>query len=118
MPVASEAEGHYLAAVLNGDIVAAQTAAKQSKGLFGGRDIVRLPWRLWIARYDAANAIHATIAALGAQAAATAATVDLSTVSTFTAGRALVRAAVTAAGLSPKIEVEVTAMLEETEAAS
>lgn len=118
MPVGSQAEGHYLAAVLNSDVVAAQIAAKQSKGLFGGRDIVRLPWRLWIARYDPTNARHAKIAELGAQAAAIAAAADLSTVSSFTGGRAIVRAAVTAAGISPRIEVEVAAMLEETETAT
>lgn len=118
MPVATEAEGHYLTAVLNSDVVAAQIAAKQSKGLFGGRDIVRLPWRLWIALYDGADATHAEISALGAQAAAIAGAVDLSAVATFTAGRAMVRAAVMAAGVSPKIEVAVAAMLKATEAAA
>lgn len=118
IPVATKGEADYLTAVLNSDVVAAQIAAKQSKGLFGGRHIVRLPWRLWIARYDAADATHAEIASLGAQAAAIAAGVDLSAVPSFTAGRSLVRAAVNSAGVSFKIEVAVAAMLEATENAA
>lgn len=115
MPVSSKAEGHYLVAVLNSNAVATQIAAKQSKGLFGARDIVRLPWRLWIALYDPANRTHEEIAALGAQAVDIASAVDLTTVSSFTAGRAAVREALTAAGVAGKIEVGVAAMLAATE---
>lgn len=118
MPVRTTAEGHYLVAVLNSDVVASQIAAKQSKGLYGARDIVRLPWRLWIAVYDGADATHTEIADLGAQAFTIASAVDLSAVSSFTAGRAAVRAAVTAAGISSKIETAVSAMLKATEPVS
>lgn len=117
LPVADESEGNYLTAVLNSDIVADQISSMQSQGLFGGRDIVNLPWRLWIARFDAQNATHRLIAELGAEAQTLAESVDLSAITKFTDGRAAVRRVLIEAGASAKLESAVARMLKETEVA-
>lgn len=109
LKVDSAEEGHYLAAILNSDAVAAAVARRQSRGLFGTRDIDMLPWRLPIPAYDAENEVHASIASLGAAAAAGAAAVDLSGVSEFTEGRRLIRKAL--AGTLLEIDSRVEALI-------
>jgi methylase of polypeptide subunit release factors len=67
-------EAHYLAAILNSDVLDQKIKPYQSKGKFGPRDICRLPFEFNIPKFDPENDLHRQIAALGAQAAKEAAT--------------------------------------------
>ncbi|WP_166871457.1 hypothetical protein [Salinibacterium sp. ZJ450] len=111
MPVAGVSEGHYLAAILNSDVVMDRVIKLQSRGLFGARDIDTLPWRLPIPIFDPDNELHRSIADLGESAASLAETADLSTVAEFTAGRALVRASLASAGVAAQINGAVAELI-------
>lgn len=111
LPVESKAEGHFLSAILNSDTLAAQIGKLQSRGLFGARHIDMLPWRLPIERYDDGLPAHRELANLGEQAAAEALAVDLTSVTSFTAGRTAIRAALISSGIAARIESAVGAQL-------
>ncbi|RIJ60534.1 SAM-dependent DNA methyltransferase [Clavibacter phaseoli] len=68
LSVESSDEGHYLAAILNSDAVAEAVEKRQSRGLFGTRDIDLLPWRLAIPAFDPSNELHARISGFGFEA--------------------------------------------------
>lgn len=110
--VDSEAEGHYLAAILNSDAVAVAVAKRQSRGLFGTRDIDMLPWRLPIPAYDADNATHVALSDLGTSAAATAESLDFTDEPDFKNARRVVREALAADGTSAAIDELVIGLLD------
>jgi hypothetical protein len=62
-------EGHYLAALLNSNVVQDQVRGMQSLGLFGPRDFHTLPLNLPIQRFDRNVPQHRLLAELGARAA-------------------------------------------------
>lgn len=112
LPVDSEAEGHYLAAILNSDAVAVAVAKRQSRGLFGTRDIDMLPWRLPIPAYDADNATHVALSDLGTSAATTVEPLDFTDVPDFKDARRVVRDALAAEGTSAAIDELVIGLLD------
>ncbi|APF32849.1 hypothetical protein [Microbacterium paludicola] len=112
LQIDSEAEGHYLAAILNSDAVAVAVAKRQSRGLFGARDIDMLPWRLPIPAYDPENATHATISNLGETAASVSETLDFAVVADFRDARRAVRDTLAADGTSDAIDELVVALLD------
>ncbi|MEW2005717.1 hypothetical protein [Microbacterium sp. NPDC079208] len=109
--VDSEAEGQYLAAILNSDAVAVAVAKRQSRGLFGTRDIDTLPWRLPIPAFDADNEAHVALSDLGIAATETAMTIDFADVSDFKDARRLVRDALAADGTTAAVDEIVIDML-------
>ena len=109
MSTDSADEARFLVAILNSAFVAAEVASRQSQGLFGGRDIDMLPWRLDIPLYDAANASHLGLARLGERAETEAAAVELAPETPFVEARKLVRGALY--GVLNEIEVAVTSLL-------
>ena len=74
-------EAHYLAAIINSDVLRDAVAPLMSKGQFGARDLEKHLWKLDIREYDPADRIHASLAQLGSTAAgeASAALTDLRT---------------------------------------
>ena len=74
-------EAHYLAAIVNSDVLRDAVAPLMSKGQFGPRDLEKHLWRLDIREYDPADRTHASLAQLGSTAAgeASAALTDLQT---------------------------------------
>jgi len=61
-------EAHYLAAVLNSNVINGKIKPYQSRGKFGPRDICRLPFEFPIPKFDSNNELHMRIAALGRKA--------------------------------------------------
>lgn len=104
-------EAHYLAAILNSNVVAVLVAEMQSQGLFGGRDIDTLPWRLPIPGFDSSVPLHSELVALAREAADEAVAVAGVRAMPFQAARAAVREAFKASGLQDRIEVAVTSLL-------
>lgn len=102
-PIHFREEGHYLSAVLNAETTQEEVGPYQTRGLMGARDFDMYVWRLPIPRFDADNEIHAELAALGAQAAETAADVDVSGMG-FQKARKAVRETLGAEGITGRIE--------------
>lgn len=61
-------EAHYLAAVLNSNIINEMIKPHQSRGKFGPRDICRLPFEFDVPKFDAQSPLHKQIAKIGFQA--------------------------------------------------
>lgn len=104
VPVAAEAEGHYLCAILNSSTLLERVKPLQALGLFGTRDFDKNVFAVPFPRFDSADSLHARLANLGAQSEKEAASVDISGVRTFQAARKKVAAALVAAGISQEIE--------------
>lgn len=109
--VASEAEAYYLAAILNSETVRARAEKWQSMGQWGARDFDKVIFNLPIPLYDARNPDHRALAALGAEAEALAAAVALDGEEHFTRARRRIRDALADAGLAPRIEAAVAALI-------
>jgi hypothetical protein len=111
MATDTEDEAHYLAAVLNSDLVAVIVSDLQAMGLYGGRHIDTLPWRLPIPLFDFANELHVELVRLAREAQTLAAGLDIPTDTEFRVARGLVRKAVIAGGQGGDIETAVTTLL-------
>lgn len=110
-PVSSEAEGHYLCAIINSVMVLERVKPLQALGLFGGRDWDKNIFAAVFPTFDPANDLHAKIAGLGERAEKVAQAIDVSGASTFQAVRKTVRAALTKDGVAKDIEVAVTELI-------
>ena len=102
--VSSEAEGLYLAAILNSETVRARVAALQARGQWGARHFDKVVFTLPISRFDAAVSLHTDLADAARQAEAIAAAVQLPENVKFQRARGLIRAALNNAGLGPRVE--------------
>jgi hypothetical protein len=109
---ASEAEAQYLVTILNSETARARSAHLQARGQFGARHFDKVVWSLPIPRFDAGEASHAALAALGAEAEALVATVPLPEGVKFQRARRLIRDALEEAGLNIRIETAVAALLD------
>lgn len=85
---------------------------RQSRGLFGTRDIDTLPWRLPIPAYDPEKATHLALSDLGMNAASVAESMDLTDVADFKDGRRAVRTALAADGTNDAIDELVIGLLD------
>ena len=65
-------EAHYLLGIINSNTLETLVAPFRAKGLYGERDLHKHLWKLPIPHYDATNALHIRLSALGKVAAATA----------------------------------------------
>ncbi len=75
VPVHTLDEANYLVAIINSRTLEDAVEPLMSKGQFGARDLVKHLWRLPIPAYDESDDLHQEIAAAGASAAASAASV-------------------------------------------
>ena len=101
---ASEAEARYLAAILNSETARRRTERYQARGQFGARDFDKVMFNLPIPRFDAREKLHVALAETAARAEQVAAAVELPEGVKFQRARGLVRAALTEAGLSQRID--------------
>ena len=109
---ASLAEAHYLAGILNCEAARGRTAAYQSRGQWGARDLDKVIFNLPIPRFDAKIKLHRDLAAAAEKAEAVAAAEALPEGVKFQRARAMVRAALAEAGLSQRIDALVGKLLD------
>ncbi len=108
----SSQEALYVVAVLNCGEVVRAIAPSQSRGQGGARDFDNLMWELPIPDYDAREALHAEIAALGAEAENVSASVPLDDRQPFGIQRRAIRDALAADGIAARIDGLVAKLLD------
>ncbi len=108
----SENEANYLAAILNSETARARVAQYQSRGQWGARDFDKVTFNLPIPRFDPDEPLHRDLAEAGTRAEATAATVALPENVRFQRARALVRTALSEAGIAQIIDNLVAKLLD------
>lgn len=111
MKPGTEAEARYLAAILNSETARARAERYQSRGQWGARDFDKVMFNLPIPRFDANDGAHRALAAAAAEAERIAAAVPLPDLR-FQRARALVRAALTEAGIAQTIDRLVARLLD------
>lgn len=104
-------EAAYVTALLNTGIVLDRVRDLQPVGQRDPRHFDNLVWTLPIPEFDAAEALHADLAAAALHAATVAARVELPGATHFTAKRRAIRQALVADGVTETIEHLVDALL-------
>lgn len=104
-------EAAYVVAVLNTKILLDRVKDLQPVGQRDPRHFDNLVWTLPIPEFDAAEALHADLAAAALQAAEVAARVELPDAAHFTTKRRAIRQALVADGVAETIERLVDALL-------
>ena len=107
----SEAEAHYLCAILNSTTVLDQVKPLQALGLFKGRDWDKNVFAAPFPIFESADDLHRRLSDLGRRAEELAVTVDVSSANTFQAARKLVVAALKADGVAADIEAAVAELI-------
>ena len=111
MPALVGAEAQYLCAILNSAPLLANVKPLQAIGLFGGRDFDKNVFAAPFPTFDRDNPDHRHLALLGKHAEQAAATVDLSSATTFQAARKLIRKHLVDSGIEADIVAAVTKLL-------
>ncbi|MCT1922739.1 N-6 DNA methylase [Brevibacterium luteolum] len=111
IPVTNIDEARYLVAVLNAPVTTEAASVYQSVGLLGARHFDTYVWRLPIPRFDPENPVHQELVEVSAEAETIAAEIDVDGVG-FQKGRALVRSALTASGVSRRLDQLVLTFLD------
>ncbi|HEY8125408.1 MAG TPA: N-6 DNA methylase [Methylocystis sp.] len=109
--VTSANEARYLVAILNSETARKRVEAYQSRGQWGARDFDKVIFNLPIPRFDAKNKTHAALAKAAAEAERIAAALELPEGVKFQRARALVRTALTDAGVAKRIDALVDQLL-------
>ena len=107
----TEDEAAYLAAILNAETVRARVEHMQSRGEQGARHFDKLFFTLPIPLFDAADPLHAEIAAAAHEAERAAAKVFIEEGTAFTTARGAIRAALREDGVSGRIDGLVSRLL-------
>ncbi len=110
----TETEARYLIAILNSELARVRAEQFQSRGQWGARDFDKVIFNLPIPRFDPEDELHLALAAAAAEAEAIAAAVELPEAAKFQRARALIRAALTEAGVAQKIDALVASLLDGT----
>jgi hypothetical protein len=111
-PASSAAEARYLAAILNSETARERTAKYQARGQWGARHFDKVVFNLPIPRYDSKIKLHRDLATAAERAEGLAAAVPLPEGVKFQRARALVRTALTEAGISDAIDALVARLLD------
>lgn len=111
MPALVEDEAHYLCAILNSTPLLAEVKPLQAIGLFGRRHFDKNVFAMPFPTFDSDNPHHCQLAALGRRAEQDAATVDVSSATTFQAARKFIRKHLAATGVEADIVAAVTQLL-------
>lgn len=104
-------EARYLATLVNSRTVLDRVVPMQPRGWRDPRDFDKLVWELPIPEFAAGNALHAALAAVGQEAEAVAASVELPT-GDYRRKRRAIRDALAAAGLAARMETLVARLLD------
>jgi hypothetical protein len=107
-------ECRYLMAVFNSEELRQRFEAFQSRGAWGTRDFAKVMFNLPIPRFDPTDRLHTDIADAARKAETIAAAVPLAEGVKFQRARALVRAALTEAGVAQRIDTLVARLLDRT----
>lgn len=107
----SEEEAYFLSAIVNSETTRALSAKYQARGQFGARHFHKVIFNLPIPRFDERLAGHMALADAAREAETLAATVALPEGVKFQRARAMVRAALTEAGIAGLIETLVGRLL-------
>lgn len=108
----TEAEAHYLCALINSEISRTRAEHYQARGQFGARHFDKVIWNLPIPRFDSKNKLHLALANAGARAEAAAKSVELVEGEKFQRARKRVRDALAELGLSAEIDELVEKLLD------
>lgn len=111
LTVPSREAARYLVGIINSPVVLERVAEYQSRGLFGGRDFVKLVWQLPIPYFSQADPLHMEIVELTARAEAAAAAVVVPDTLGFQAARGLVREALEEQGITASLNARVIELL-------
>jgi len=109
--VESLGEARYLATLVNSRTVLERVIPMQPRGWRDPRGFDKLVWELPIPEFDARNALHADLAAIGQEAEVLAASVELPA-GDYRRKRRTIRDALGAAGLALRMEALVARLLE------
>lgn len=111
-PVSSEAEGHYLCALINAEETRKRIEAFQARGQWGARHIDKVIFNLPFPRFDQSNPDHVAISEKAEEAEKIAASVILPDGTKFRRARGLVRKSIDAAGIATEIDAAVAQLLD------
>ncbi|HLJ63397.1 MAG TPA: hypothetical protein VKT70_04775 [Stellaceae bacterium] len=111
MKPASVSEARFLIAILNSETARARSERYQSRGQFGARHFDKVMFNLPIPAFDPNETLHVALAEAAAAAEKIAALVKITEGMRFQQARGLVRAALTEAGISPRIDELVAKLL-------
>ena len=111
-PVTSAAEGRFLSAVLNSETTRARVEQWQSTGQWGARHFDKVVFNLPIPLFDAANSLHAALAAAAERAGGFVAEVPLKEGEHFTRARRRIRDALAEDGVAAEIDALVAKLLD------
>lgn len=106
------AEGRYLSAILNSEVIRARSAPMQAKGQGGARHFDNLVWELRIPEYARAEPLHCELADAAVEAERVAARAALPEGAYFTRRRRIIRDSLIADGIAKKIDVLVSRLLD------
>lgn len=104
-------EAHYLAAVLNSDVLTKRLRPLQARGEHNPRHYDKYVWNIAVPRFDPSNAHHAELARLGLAAKTLADAVQLPERTRFEVMRGTIRRAVGESDVGRDIERAVAALL-------
>ncbi|MGJ3230981.1 MAG: N-6 DNA methylase [Oceanicaulis sp.] len=110
--VETRPEGLFLIAFFNSEAARARVEAMQSRGQWGARDFDKVMFNLPIPRFDAEDPAHRQLADTAAEAEQIARVVEFPDGVKFQRARSLVRAVLKEAGLSDRIDAQVSAILD------
>ena len=110
--LSSEAEGCYIAAILNSETSRARVAAMQARGQWGARHFDKVMFNLPIPLFDPSEPLHNDLAAAAAEAERIAAAFELPESVKFQRARKLIRDALTEADIAPHIDELVARLLD------
>jgi hypothetical protein len=112
-PLRSPAEGNYLSAIINSEIVRERIAPMQAKGQGGARHFDNLVWELPIPDFESRQSLHIELVAAAVEAAGVAASVVLGDGDYFTRKRRAIRDALAADGIAARIDKLVVRLLDD-----
>lgn len=112
MPLTTEEEGHFLAAILGSEAARKRISELQARGAFGARHFDKVMFTLPIPRFDASQPVHAQIAESGAAAERFVASMNLNPAVPFQRVRGQVRAALREAEIAGRIDDLVAQLLD------
>jgi hypothetical protein len=109
---AGEGEAQFLTAVLNSETARGRAEQFQARGQFGARHFDKVIFNLPIPRFDEDSQLHLTLANAAAEAERIAALVELPDAIPFQRARAVIRTALSEAGLAQRIDALVSTLLD------